>query len=193
MRTPNNFICQCPNCVYGSLCQYRTAQFGYSLEALMASTDDRYSYNISSENYLTTTYKLPIWKLVCLIVAVIMMIIGFLSNLCSYITLRHSHTIRSSVIYILMNTCVINQLCLTSLSAQIIYILLNEAEILNNSNVNLILCKAIPYIVKTLTFVSKWSVAYVSLIRLHKSSVIKNQSKQNYLSLADKLQVNYYY
>lgn len=112
-----------------------------------------------------------------------MMTIGFSSNLCSYQSLRHSHTTRSSLTSTLVSTCVINQLCLTSLLAQIIHILLNEVEVLSIGNkMNLVLCKAIPYAVKTL--------AYVNLIRLHKSSIMDSQSKQTYLSLADKLQVN---
>lgn len=41
MNDYNDFICQCPRCSHGTLCHYRTAQFGYSLEALIASNDDK--------------------------------------------------------------------------------------------------------------------------------------------------------
>ncbi|CAF1200458.1 unnamed protein product [Didymodactylos carnosus] len=34
-----NFICRCPKCTYGSICQYRTNQFAFSLEILLQNDD----------------------------------------------------------------------------------------------------------------------------------------------------------
>lgn len=48
MKDYNDFVCKCPRCYQGSLCHYRIAQFGYSLEALLAST----AYEYEEENAL---------------------------------------------------------------------------------------------------------------------------------------------
>jgi len=96
---------------------------------------------------------------------------------------------RSSIVYFFLCISVFNQLCLISLVAQIIYVLLNEAHVIGNSTINLILCKTIPYAVKTLTYCSKWSIAYVSITRLQKTTVTESISTSVYLSSADKKQV----
>ncbi|CAF1521977.1 unnamed protein product [Adineta ricciae] len=58
--------------------------------------------------------------------------------------------------------------------------------------INLILCKTIPYAVKTLTYVSKWSMAYVSLTRLHKTTIKESILTSKHLSNADKKQTLFY-
>ncbi len=87
-------------------------------------------------------------------------------------TLLHSTVVRSSIIHFLVYTGVLNQLCLISLVVQIIYVLLNEANLIGNGTLNVVLCKAMSYAVKTLTFLNKWSIAYVNV-----TIVIKKLSK----------------
>ncbi|CAF1466525.1 unnamed protein product [Adineta ricciae] len=180
MNDYNDFICQCPRCYHGNLCHYRTAQFGYSLEALIASHDDS---DQQQDGYLESN-QFASWKVIYLSITLLMTIIGFVSNFCSYQTFRHSTVARSSIIYIFVCICVSNQLCLVSLTAQIVYILLNDARVISGSStINLILCKTIPYAVKTLTSVSKWSIAYVSLTRLRKTTVKESVSTSKQMLL----------
>ena len=187
MKNYNDFICQCSRCHHGILCQYRTAQFGYSLEALITSND----YQNEQENeHLDTNTKFELWKLIYLSIVTVTIMIGFISNISSYVTLHHSTITRSSIIYCFICICISNQLCLISLVAQIIYILLNEVHFIGNNMINLILCKTISYVVKTLTYVSKWSMAYVSLMRLHKATIKESILTSKHLSNADKKRVN---
>lgn len=53
LQDHKDFVCRCPRCHHGSLCQYRTAQFGYSLESLLTSND----YKDKEENKLDDAGK----------------------------------------------------------------------------------------------------------------------------------------
>ncbi|UJR18257.1 hypothetical protein I4U23_005160 [Adineta vaga] len=84
-----DYLCRCSKCYYGLLCQYKTAQFGYSLETLLISNDQIDDYeNISS-----------ISKIIYFILSIFMFFIGLLSNLCSILTLLHSTIIRTFLSY----------------------------------------------------------------------------------------------
>ncbi|CAF1262502.1 unnamed protein product [Didymodactylos carnosus] len=56
----NNWICLCPKCHYGSMCQYRTDQLGFSLETLLAfdrySTDKIITEGINDEDEGSASY-----------------------------------------------------------------------------------------------------------------------------------------
>ncbi|UJR24308.1 hypothetical protein I4U23_027275 [Adineta vaga] len=114
----SDFLYRCHQCYYRLLCQYKTAQFGYSVETLLISNDQIDDYeNISS-----------ISKIIYLILSIFMFFIGLLSNLCSILTLLHSTIIRTFIIYLLIFTCIWNQLTLFSLMIQSISILINDLE-----------------------------------------------------------------
>ncbi|CAF1486184.1 unnamed protein product [Adineta ricciae] len=166
-----DFQCRCQQCYYGSVCQYRMAQFGYSLESLLVTNDQiddfRILQNISSVS-----------KIIYLTLSIFMCSIGFLSNLCSILTLLHSTIIRTSIVYLLILTCISNQITLFSLMTQIIYILMNDLSKIKNISFNYILCKSISYTINLFTFISKWAIAFININRLQQSTQIRTKIDQ---------------
>ncbi|UJR08503.1 hypothetical protein I4U23_012769 [Adineta vaga] len=167
-----DYLCQCRSCYYGSLCQHRTAQFGYTLETLVIS-DDRMNEGNNLENIS------DISKIIYLIMSILMFIIGLLSNVCSILTLLHSTITRTFIVWFLILTCFWNQMTLLSLLVQIIYIRLNDSNQIQKILFNYILCKSIPYTMKTFTFISKWSTALINISRYEQITRFATKTNQH--------------
>lgn len=80
--------------------------------------------------------KYTIW--IHMSISAIMTIVGLLSNTCTYLALIEQTNNRSIIPRYIQMTAIVNQLTLICLLIQIIYIILNQYNVLNESFINLV-------------------------------------------------------
>lgn len=155
-RNKNDFICHCPQCVYGSLCQYQMHQISISFESVLS---------LDLNEIKTESKHLKISLIIYIIIFILMITIGFISNLLSFVTLCQ-RSIRVSIItrYIQF-LAIANQLTLFTLLLQIIYVILNLYDLLGNTGFNVLLCKTSSYLLHCFVYTSKWFIGLLSIYR----------------------------
>ncbi|CAF0897048.1 unnamed protein product [Adineta steineri] len=135
----NNFICICPFCYQGHRCEFNMQAFGFSVDSLLIA----YSKKI---------------KITYIILVSVLVIIGFFTNLCSFLTFRRpACQIFGVGIYLLNVTC-LNQI---SLFCLFLRILLNTVDMSN-----VVTCKILSFSLTVSTRLSYWLTSCTTLIRL---------------------------
>ncbi|CAF0843456.1 unnamed protein product [Adineta steineri] len=159
------FICRCKPCIYGALCEFRMDRLKYSFESLLildvTSTHNEINFTTQSGPKSITW----IYMSIC----IIMTIVGLLSNTCTYLALNQQKNTRSIISRYIQMTAIVNQLILICLLIQIIYIILNQYNILSNSFINL--------------FFFKWFTAFLSISRARLTNQIHIYSRKQYIWL----------
>ena len=155
-RNPDDFICSCRRCVYGSLCQYRMDQIGFSFESILAfdlsATDDRRSLKWTLTLYIS--------------VLLLIVIVGSISNILSFRTVRQPTIEPSMATRYIQLTTIVNQLTLLALLLQITYVILNRFHCLGQTTINDFLCHVSAYLLDCFTDTSKW---FISLLAIHRA------------------------
>jgi hypothetical protein len=148
----SNFLCICPLCTNGKLCQYAFGRFTVTIETLFVSISLSFGYQ--------------------LIIPIVMFVFGLVSNGISIFIFHKiiTHKLSSSrlsfggcSVYLLMNS-IISQITLTLLLLRIVYLLyINVYQMSIKMNTNL--CRSLPYIMSSTWFVSSWIMAFVTFTR----------------------------
>ncbi|CAF4319112.1 unnamed protein product, partial [Adineta steineri] len=174
-----DFICRCKPCIYGALCEFRMDRLKYSFESLLildvTSTHNEINFTTQSGPKSITW----IYMSIC----IIMTIVGLLSNTCTYLALNQQKNTRSIISRYIQMTAIVNQLILICLLIQIIYIILNQYNILSNSFINLFFCKSSSYILNCFSYISKWFTAFLSISRARLTNQIHIYSRKQYIWL----------
>jgi hypothetical protein len=160
-----DFICRCPRCMYGALCEFRMDRLSFSFESLlMLDLNSRTStihYNSSGSNQFHSTYSVWIY----LTVSGIMAIVGLVSNIYTHLNLISNSSSQSIMPRYIRLTAFTNQMTLICLLIQIIYIILNQYHILDQSQINLLFCKSSSYIFNCFSYTSKCYTTLLSITR----------------------------
>ncbi|CAF1006101.1 unnamed protein product, partial [Didymodactylos carnosus] len=176
---------------YGSICQYRTDQFGFSLEILLImdnsnkfvqTTVDEYDDDEQNSALLSRIIQFKRESVVYLLASGLMMLTGLVSNTFSIITLIQPSIQRSTIIWFIILTSITSQLTLTFLFTQVLYVILNQYSIIHNSLINVIMCKSSSYLLETCSYISKWSIGVLSINRTETTKSMKistARSKKN--------------
>ncbi|CAF1305466.1 unnamed protein product, partial [Didymodactylos carnosus] len=142
-----DWICVCPNCAYGRLCQFSSYGNRFSLESLVGQD---FSPVISSP--YTYLHFVP---------SIILLVIGSVFNFFSFITFsRKASRKNGSGIYLLTNS-IVSLLTLYALFFRLIHVRqsrTNKIEI----KLNQVLCKSLPYLLNALSRTSPWLLAFVA-------------------------------
>jgi hypothetical protein len=124
-----DFICLCSPRHKGHRCEFNMEAFGFTLDSLLAD----YSKEM---------------KLVCVIIAFLLFIIGFFNNLCSFVIFKCSSPRKFGVgNYLLIISC-LNQISLLCLLMKYIQITVGSS--------NVILCKTNSYFLSSFTRSTYW-------------------------------------
>ena len=152
LTKPSDFVCLCPRCLHGKICQFSNELLSFTLDSLI--TDDiRYGQKSLSAIYV-------------LIVALIF-IIGFFNNLCSFLTFIRPKPRQFGVGYYLLLVSILSQCSLLSLLLKIIYIVLySDRVFLNHDGLNLYSCKIISFLLSATTRINYWLTSLVTIERL---------------------------
>ncbi|UJR12145.1 hypothetical protein I4U23_016322 [Adineta vaga] len=138
-----DFICVCPKCVTGILCQFSSSRFSISLEFLFEKNDWGYGHFIAP---------------------VILFIIGMILNSLSIITFTHKKLRTNGVAVHLLATSLCSLLIMILLLARIIYLyMIRRIVILHR--INIVLCKILPMLMYTFYYTSLWLMAIVTVER----------------------------
>lgn len=143
LQNRSDFECICPFCVTGHLCQFSLKRFSMSFEWLIEKTQ---------------------WGKLHLIPPVILLIIGFLFNCLTIVTLSKKKARTTGVGFILLLNAIISQFLLIVSMTRVTYLqLLRQASSITITDT--VLCKSLPYIMSLLTYFSAWLLALVSVER----------------------------
>ncbi|CAF1603418.1 unnamed protein product [Adineta ricciae] len=149
----SDFVCICPLCTTGKRCQYAFGRFTVTLETLLVS--------------------MSMGSLYQLIAPALMFIFGLLFNGISAIVFYKTYTrqlspskrsSRGCSIYLLTNS-IFSQLTVTLLLVRIVHLLLIRIYPIN-LNVNINLCRILPYVMSSMWFVSSWIMSFISMTRM---------------------------
>ena len=146
-----DFICLCPRCTYGSVCQFSAQLFSFTLDSLMLK-DVQVRKNLSISVYVFITS--------------LTFLTGILSNLCSLLVFSRKNPRKVGVGNYLLLVSIMNILSLTFQYGKIIHILLGSSELLVDNKINLILCKLLSPITSVTTRISYWLSSLITIDRL---------------------------
>ncbi len=138
-KDSNEFICLCPTCHQGYQCEFSIEAFGFTLDSLLVD----YSNKV---------------KIAYMSVACLLFLVGFFTNLCSFVTFKRPTPRKFGAgNYLFIVTC-FNQVVLLCLFVKFIQITFVT------SNVNL--CKAISYLLSVFTRSIFWLTSWITIDRL---------------------------
>jgi hypothetical protein len=152
LKDSNNFICFCPSCHQGHLCEFSMQAFGFTVDSLVVN----YSKEV---------------KIIYVCIVFLLFIIGLFNNICSFVTFKRPTPRKFGVgNYLLIVSC-LNQIALFCLLFKFIEITFGI--------INVGSCKAISYFLSIMTRSSYWLTSWITVDRLlmilfPTSSFIKN-------------------
>jgi hypothetical protein len=147
-----DFLCLCPHCYYGRLCQFSTEFMSITLDSLLAK-DVQNQRRWPSTVYIT--------------IGAIFFLLGAFNNYCSFITFIRPKPRKVGVGNYLLIVSILNQCSLLSLLLKIIEIVLGSTGALFNYEwFNLYACKIISYLLSVFTRITYWLTSLVSIERL---------------------------
>jgi hypothetical protein len=144
LKNPDDFLCLCPKCSAGRLCQFSSDALGFTPDSLL-----------SPDSYIVRTIYTSFTAL--------LFAVGFFNNACSLATFRRSQPRKFAVAIYLFAVSFLNQLALLFLLFKFIYILGGFAQ---QYTMNLISCKTISYLLFVFTRSTYWLTSWITCDRL---------------------------
>lgn len=139
IHNDNDFICLCPQCYRGDRCEFNMQAFGFTIDSLLV--------DCSRE-----------MMIVYLSMVMLLFIVGFFNNLCSFVTFKRPTPRKVGVgNYLFIITC-FNQLSLFFLLVKFIQIIFGI--------INLESCKIVSYLFTVFTRSTYWLTSWVTIDRL---------------------------
>ena len=138
-QIPMIFFCLCPSCHQGHRCQFNLQPFGFTFDSLLV----RYSTSM---------------KIVYLSLILLLLMVGFLNNFCSFITFKRPTPRRYATgTYLLIIAC-LNQLALFCLFLKFIQITFGISSVVS--------CRLVSYLLSVLTRSTYWLTSWVTVDRI---------------------------
>lgn len=139
-RWRSDFLCLCPKCYYGSLCQFSIEGIGFTLDSLL-------------------THVNRIIQILYLVFALIMFMIGGVFNHANLVTFKRANLRKTSIGIYMFILSLVSQYSLFSLLMKIILILFD-------SLMNDISCKIISYMLSISLRCSFWLTSWIAIERV---------------------------
>lgn len=137
LDNPRDFLCLCPRCSYGQMCQHSNEFLAFTFDSLIVK-DTIQNHRLSSIIYMS--------------IILIIFLIGLFNNLCSYLTFVRSKPRKFGVGYYLLLVSLINPCSLLCLLLKVIHIVLgSNGSLYENLKSSLYSCKLISYFLSILT------------------------------------------
>jgi hypothetical protein len=151
LQQEQDFICLCPQCTYGSVCQFSSQLFSFTLDSLIIK-------DVESQRDLSIGIYVFIISLAFLI--------GIFNNICSLFVFSRKNPRQVGVGNYLLLVSVVNIISLIFLFVKIIHILLGSAGLLMNNQINLICCKLFSSLLSITVRVNYWLISLITIERL---------------------------
>jgi len=130
-------------CVTGDLCQFSLKRFSVSFKWLIEKTH---------------------WGKIHLVAPIIFLTIGFVFNCLTIATMSKQKARSTGVGVFLLLTSIISQFLLVLFVIRVTYLQFLR-QISTNNLTNVILCKGLPYMMSSMSYLSSWLMAFVSVER----------------------------
>jgi hypothetical protein len=140
--------CVCPECYYGSLCQFTSLKYSATFDSLLG--------NSIVENVAFS--DMPIIIKIVVVIVVLMTLFGLIGNSMCFLVFLHKNTHETGCGYYLLCLSIINQIGLFILSIKLIFSILMPSS-------SLIMCIALEYSLKYFPHVSDWFTAVIAIER----------------------------
>ncbi len=148
-----DFLCRCPRCHHGRLCQYSTELMSFTLDSLIVK-DIQKNLQVFSGVYISIT--------------MIVFLFGFFNNSCSFFTFIRSKPRRIGVGNYLFIVSLVDQCSLLFLLLKVIHITFgSNGTLFDYERFNLYSCKIISYLLSVFTRITYWLTSFVTLERLY--------------------------
>lgn len=152
LQKKQDFLCLCPHCYHGKLCQFSNELMSFTLDSLIAK-DIQTNRKLFSGVYISTI--------------VIIFLFGLFNNLCSYVTFRRPKPRKFGLGNYLLIISITNQFSLTLLLLKVIHITLgSNGTLFYHSSFNLYSCKIVSYLLSVCTRITYWLTSLVTIERL---------------------------
>ncbi|CAF1186229.1 unnamed protein product [Didymodactylos carnosus] len=167
----NQFACVCPKCYYGNLCQFTTSDFSICIDAL-------FDNNIgSNEKLLKQSYSI-------LLVIIIIIVLGFISNILSVITFCQPGTREVGCGLYLLALSIVSLLGLLLFAFRICFLLMMQMSYVSNVILPKISCISLEYLLTILPSMYDWLTAAVAIERTMIALTGLNFEKKKSVTLA---------
>ena len=155
LDTRGDYVCLCPSCHFGSICQHNMELFSFTIESLL-----------SPDLFDASLVKRRVFLSIYIILPSVQFIYGVINNLASLMTFHRRQTRVSGVGYYLWINSLLAQISLTCLLLRIIHLIVNLRGLVIDSTMNLILCKTLPFVLSSVTRICYWLTAIVTIERV---------------------------
>jgi hypothetical protein len=147
-----DFICLCPRCYYGQICQYSNQLMGFTLDSLIVK---------DIQNNVQTSIGIYISVLV------LIFCFGLFNNLCSFLTFLRPKPRKVGVGNYLLIISIFDQCSLLFLLLKILHIILgSNGTLFDYKNYNLYSCKIVSYLLSVFPRITYWLTSFVTIDRL---------------------------
>ncbi|UJR24270.1 hypothetical protein I4U23_027237 [Adineta vaga] len=140
------YVCLCPQCTSGDFCQILMNEYSITLDSMLGPI---ISTNIS-------LHKQSITIKILLIIISLMFIIGFISNICSFLVFRHQDIQQIGCGYYLKILSIINQITIIIFVIRIIYLIYSQIMIIHNMKILNITCYLFDFILQSSISFCDW-------------------------------------
>ena len=149
----SDFICLCPRCFHGQMCQYSTEFMSFTLDSLLVK-DLKNNRQVSITIYIS--------------IVLLIFFIGLFNNLNSLLTFIRPNSRKSSVGIYLLIISVVDQCSLLFLFLKLIHIILgSNGTLFSYTNLNLYSCKIVSYLLSVSTRMTYWLTCIITIERLN--------------------------
>lgn len=152
---PLSIICVCPECFYGSKCQFTTKSFGLSLDAILG-------YQIRSH---TSLYRQLASVKVSLSLTILMFSAGLISGTLSTITFLTRNTRKVGCGMYLLASSVVSLFAMLVFTLKFIFLLTAQMLVIRNGSILLLSCVSIDFLLRSLLAIGDWLNACVAIER----------------------------
>jgi hypothetical protein len=152
LEEKSDFMCLCPHCHFGKLCQFSNELMSFTLDSLMVKDVENNS-QISIGVYIS--------------IAILIFLFGFFSNLCSFLTFIRPKPRKVGVGNYLLIVSIVDQCSLLLLLLKIIHIIFgSNGTLFSYESYNLYSCKVVSYLLSVFTRTTYWLTSFVTIERL---------------------------
>ena len=145
---PNDFLCLCPRCFYGSICEFTSQYLGFTLDSLI----------VHDNLYIQAVY---------IAIVSILFLCGVMTNVCSLATFARAKPRKIGVGNYLLIVTLMNKASLTCLLLKVTHIYIGSRQLLaKHPTTNTILCKAVSYFLSGSTRTNYWLLTWVTIERV---------------------------
>ena len=152
LNDQSDFLCLCPRCYHGQMCQYSTELMSFTLDSLIVKD-------------LQTNPQVFIG--IYIFIVLFIFLFGLFNSLISFLTFIRPKPRKTSVGTYLLIISIVDQCSLLLLLFKVIHIILgSNGTLFYYDNLNFYSCKIVSYLLSVFTRITYWFTSFITIERL---------------------------